>query len=367
MAPRAAAQIHVDSNGFHYVVNGNTLLPASAVRAAIEPATTPKEAIEKLNAAYQAAGWFMVVIGGEVNNKLVALTVLQGRITKTTAPDDLAPYFSGLVDNDGLNRNGVIRATLQAEQYLARQGLRPRVSFSPAPEVGGSMLTATAEPIPDAKPWNAGLSFGNLGSRYSSRYLAGANASVRPGGGLELNAAYSQGIPGLSSDSAGSQYQSASAGFSVVTPLGTYGANWLVTSYKIGESQFPLYPFGDINQAAITGTQLLFADEATRINLNEAFNYNDNEQRVFPDTPVPFLLTDQHYGYFSLGMSFIRATSLFGQSASFGASVTGLWGVDPPHRKFSTRPTPGFPTRVLPLFRPPAATIRRCPRDFPWG
>jgi hypothetical protein len=33
-------------------------------------------------------------------------------------------------------------------------------------------MTVTEEPIKGAKPWNATLGFNNLGSRFSSRYLA---------------------------------------------------------------------------------------------------------------------------------------------------------------------------------------------------
>lgn len=363
---RAAPQIHADANGFHFVVNGNTLLTPEEVRTAVEAGTTPKDAIEKLNAAYQRAGYFMVVIGGEVTNKLVALTVLQGRITEIAASEALTPYLRGLVGRDNLNRNNVIRATLQAEQFLAREGMRPKVSFSPAPEVGGTKMTAVEEPIPGAKPWDAGLTFGNLGSRYSSRYQWGATGAIRPGGGLEITAAYLGGIPGLSSDSSGAMYQSAAAGFSIVTPYGTYGATYQSIDYRVGESSAPLYPFGNIDIGSFTGNQLVYADDATRVNLTQAFTYVDNEQRVFPDTPDPFLLTDQHYGYFSLGMTFVRAISLMGQNGSFGGSATVLQGVTP--RTGSFLPAdPGIPNTRFSILQLSASYAQSLPAGFSVG
>jgi len=79
-APVAAETIYVDTDEYHYSVLGNTLLPREKVEAAIKSATTPKEALDALNRAYVDAGYFLVVIGGQVDKKLVAFQVLQGRI-----------------------------------------------------------------------------------------------------------------------------------------------------------------------------------------------------------------------------------------------------------------------------------------------
>jgi len=324
--------IHVDSNGYHYVVNGNLWLSDAAVRAAIESAKTPQEAIQNLDAAYKRTPYFLVALRAEANNKLVAVQVFNGRITQVEGADDVKGYFGGLwgfggvLDDVDVQRSDLIRAAANLETYLARQGLRPKINMKPGAETGTTTLVVEQEEIPGAKPWNAGLSFGNLGSRYSSRYTAGATGALRPGGGLELTANVTQGLPGLTADSAGAQYQSAGAGFTLMTPLGVYGASFSGISYKIGESSAPLYPTGDITTVGLTGTQLAYADETKRVTLTQGWTQVDNEVNVFDNT---FNLTDQHYSYLSLGANYIQSFALLGQVANVVASLTLQKGLSP--------------------------------------
>ncbi len=324
-APQAAEPLYVDSHGYRYAVTGNTLLAPETVVATIEGAATPKEAIEALNAEYQRRGYFLTAIGGNVSNKLVALVVVQGRLTEPEITPGLAPFFAGLEERDDVTRNALLRRSALAELYSNRQGMRPKIAFAPAAAVGGSKMTVTEEEIPGAKPWSAGLAFGNLGSRYSSRYTAGATGSVRPGGGLELSANYTQGLPGMTADSGGSQYQAGGLGLSVVTPLGVYGANWSGIAYQIGESAAPLYPIGDINTAGVTGTQLLFASETARLAANESFTYNDNVVTVFSNVS-PFKLTDQHYGVVAAGLVYSDSVAILGKNANYSVGVTASKG-----------------------------------------
>jgi len=330
-APKAEP-IHVDSHGYHYVVNDNLRLPAETVREVIEAATTPQEAVERLDAAYKRTPYFLIAIRGEASGKLVAVQVFNGRITSVDGPADTAPYFGGLfgyggvLDTTDVKRNDLIRNAAGLELYLARQGLRPKINMKAGAEPGTSTLVVTEEEIPDAKPWNAALSFGNLGSRYSSRYLVTAAGSVRPGGGLELTANVAQGLPGMTADSGGAQYQAAGAGASIVTPWGLYGATFSGIAYKVGESSAPLYPTGDINTIGLTGAQLVYADESKRLTLTQGWTQVDNVVDVFGGE---FNLTDQHYSYLSLGAAYNQTFALLGQPGNVVASITAQKGLSP--------------------------------------
>ena len=197
VAPAPTAEpIGVDSHGYYYSIVGNKLLTPAAIVAVVEAAETPQKAVDALRLAYQQAGYPLVALRGEVSNKLVAIQVINGRITEfDVTPPSLAPYFTGLEGRDDIDRNTLIRKGTLAEFFALREGLRPSVNFEPGQEMGGTKLVATAQPIEGASPWNASLSFGNFGSRYSSRYLWQAAGAVRPGGGLELTANYGQGSP----------------------------------------------------------------------------------------------------------------------------------------------------------------------------
>lgn len=325
-APSAAEPVYVDAHGFRYAVNGNTLLTRAAIEAALRDAKTPKEAIDALDRAYRDAGFFLVVIGAQVNNKLVAMQVVQGRISEITAPPEIARFLRRLEDRDDLTRRDVLQQTVLLEFYLARQGTRPRAAFEKAEQVGGTNMTVTEEPIPGAKPWNAGLAFGNLGSRYSSRYTAAASGSLRPGGGLEFTAAYTQGIPGLTSDSAGSTYKAAQLGASLVTPWGLYTLSYSNTRYQLGEATAPLFPSGEIEQGGITGLQLAYADEATRVTLTQSLTRVSNRQEVYDGLAT---LTQQDYSVAAVGGTYNRSFALWGQNGSFSAGVTLSKGFSP--------------------------------------
>lgn len=337
----ATAPIYVDSHGYRYAVNGNRHLSREAVVAIVEAAPGPQEAIDELRRAYIEAGFFLVALQAGVSNRLVAIEVVHGRITEISAsPPALEPYFASLAGREDLTRSPMIRAATMAEIYSARQGMRPRASFAPAAEAGGTKMEVTEEPIEGAAPWSAGLSFGNLGSRYSSRYLAQAAGSWRPGAGLELTASYAQGLPGLTADSAGSRYYSASGGGSIVTPWGLYSATYTSTRYQIGEGASLLTPAGDIGVATFTGTQLLYADETRRWTVNEGFTHTDNNVYVFDES---FPLTLQSYDFVSLGTIGNASFAVLGQNASMTAGLTLSRGISPPKGSFLPV-APGVPT-----------------------
>ena len=359
-APAAAEPIFVDAHGFRYAVNGNTLLPRAAVEAALRDAKTPKEAIDALDRAYRDAGFFLVVIGAQVNNKLVAVQVVQGRITEIGGRPEVVRFLRRLEDRDDLTRSNVLQETVLLEFYLGRDGLRPRAQFEKAEEVGGTRMTIAEEPIPGAKPWNAGFAFGNLGSRYSSRYTASANGSLRPGGGLELTASYTQGIPGLTSDSAGSSYKAGVVGASLVTPWGLYTVSYSNTRYALGEVTGPLFPSGEIEQGGITGLQLAYADEATRVTLTQSLTRVSNHQEVYEGLAT---LTEQDYSVAAVGATYNRSFALWGQNGSFNAGVTLSKGFSPRSGTFLPD-LPGTPDPRFGLIQANASVTLGLPAGF---
>lgn len=367
-APAATGtSFYVDGDGYRYGVTGNTLLPQARIEAILKAAATPKAAIDALNNAYVDAGYLFVVIGGEVDNKLVALRVIEGRITEIDAPADMLPFVRNLRERSDLTRNQLLRETAMLDIYGQRQGVRPAAGFAKAAEVGGTRLTVTEEPIPGAKPWSAGLSFSNLSGRFSSRYTVGGNASVRPGNGLELTAGYNQGLPGLTSESSGASYKSGSLGGSIVTPWGLYGWSYLKTNYQIGESGAPFYPAGDNEQGGINGTQIVFASPTSRIVTTQALTRYSSLQTVDLSTPgMPeflYTLVDQNYTVGSAGATVSTSGSLGGQNAGFNAGVTLAKGLTGRSGSFLST-GPGYPTPRFLLVQGNATLQSSLPYDL---
>lgn len=330
-----APSIFADSHGFHYAVAGNTLLSPDVVKATLEAAATPKEAIDALAREYVNRGYFLTALTGQVDRQLVSIKVIQGRLTESEMTPDLAPYFGGIEGRDDLQRSTIFRKSSVAEFYSSRQGMRPVVSFAKAQEVGGSKIIVSEEPLEGARQWSAGVNFGNLGSRFSSRYLASAYGALRPGAGLELTANWSQGLPGLTNASGGSLYHSGTVGASIVTPWGIYGATYNGINYRIGgEAGAGLFPKGDIQISGVTGTQLLYADETTRWAVTEAFTHTQNVVDVFTDSDQTFRLTDQRYDFVSLGTSYNKSLRVFGFNANIQTGLTAMQGLTPPRGTF---------------------------------
>lgn len=320
---RQSEPVVAESNGFRYTVSGNMLLPPSTILSSLEGVEDPKAAMDALDRAYQKAGFFLTGLRGEVQGKEVAIQVIHGRITETDMVPSLAPFFRGVEEREDLDRNTIIRKSVLADFYAAREGVRPKVDFAAASEPGGSKITVTEEPIEGAKSSDVTVSFNNLGSRYSSRYVAQGVAVVRPGLGLEITANYTRGLPGLSPDSGGSRYDAAAAGISSVTPWGLYGATYTSTRYRIGRA-LETHPTGTIDIAAVNGTQLPYADETARWVFTESFTHTTNVVNVFDDA---FTLTDQDYGFLSAGTNFSKSFSVLGQNASLRAGLTVSQGI----------------------------------------
>ena len=307
----AGGTLFVDAPEFRYSVTGNTLLPPARIEAILKAAATPKAAVDALNSAYVDAGYLFVVIGGQVDNKLVALQVVQGRITEIDAPPDVLPFLQSLRDRDDLTRNQLIRDTAMVDFYEQRQGKTARPTFAKGEQVGGTKLIVTEEPVPDAKPWSAGLAFSNLSGRFSSRYTLGGTAALRPGNGFELTASYNQGLPGLTSESAGATYKSATLGASLVTPWGLYGLTYGKTDYQIGESGAPFYPAGDIEQGGFTGTQIAWANATSRVTTNQSIMRYSNLQTVqVEDQEVT--IVEQDYTVLGAGATYNTSFGVFG-------------------------------------------------------
>ena len=332
-APAAAAPIRVESHGYVYEVVGNTLLAPALIEARLAVAADPRAAFAAVNQAYQEAGYFLVALRGGLRDQTLTIQVVEGRLTEVTGPEELQPYFKLLKDRPALGKNEVLRQGALAELYAGRQGQRPKIRFEPAEAQGSSRMVLTEEPIENAKPWSANLGVGNYGNRYSSRMLAQAGGSWRPGAGTELSLAYTVGLPNAYEDSQGSQYDSGSVGGSVVTPWGVYGANYSRAKYEIGGTAGGLLvPRGDITNWSLSGSQLLYADETSRWALTESFNSSDTTITVFDDA---FTLTEQGYYYFTVGTTYNRSLQTFGYKSAFSAGLTLQQGLSDSQRDVS--------------------------------
>ncbi len=303
--------ILIDSHGYHYVVTGNTVLSAQRIRKILAGSADPQAAVGSLSASYRKDGYFLVAVKANVQGKHIHIMVVEGRLTQKTIAPGLGWFYSGLGGND-LNESSLIRRNVLADAYSSREGRQIQVSLAPAQNPGGSALNVGTHPIPGYQMIGGNVLFGNYGSRYSSRYLAGGSAYIHPGMGLEINANFTGGLPGLSTDSFGSQYYQGSVGLNSISPWGTYGFTSQWVNYRIGNIAAPINPNGNIVTYALTGSQLLFANAETRVSVNEGLTRVSNKVTVLQGY---YTLTKQNYDYYTLGGTYSRSVHPFGMNA----------------------------------------------------
>lgn len=322
----ASTPITLLSHGFTYHINGNTVLSAEELKAVIMSSTNPPKAISALEKAYRQAGYPLVAVRASVNAKDVTVTVIQGAFNEINAPSAVRPFYSGLLYDQQIRDSDMIRRNILAQTYLSKSGEQPLVSVGPGEAPGSSKLTITTSPIQDYKPYHGSLSFGNIGSRYSSRYqwIAGASADLGHGASIFVNG--SRALPGLTASTSGSEYKDISAGASIVSPWGIYGFSNEYTHYRLGEISKPLYPVGNIHKTQVNGTQLLYADGNNRFSLSESFTNIRNTQSVYGF----YTLQDQRYRYADVTGSYSRNYFLHGVGSGATALSFGITkGVSP--------------------------------------
>jgi hemolysin activation/secretion protein len=330
----------VESHGYRYVVTGNTLLPPARLIHVLEAASSPREALGNLLKTYQNSGHMLVAVTGNVVGKHVAVSVFQGMLTEVTTANGLGPFFAGLKDDETIQKSDLERDQILAGGYASRSGEDVHLNLAPASNPGSSALTVSQTPVPNYFPVSGNLLFGNIGSRYSSDYIAGADAAANLPHGVQVTGNFQQGLPGLSASSFGSNYYQTGVGASIVTPYGIYGATVGWTHYRLGDLTYPLNPDGNIFSLQFSGTQLVYADDSTRLSLNETFNHIDNKETGYYQY---YTLLNQNYDYVSVGGNINHALTAAGLAGNVNLALTFNQGISGVSGTFADG-VPGVPT-----------------------
>lgn len=321
--PAGAPRQEYTSHGYRYIVVGNRLLTRAEVETALAAGDTPQAAIGALKKAYEAKGYFLVALVGKAQDKEVSLQVVQGRLTHIEGPRKAAAYFTDLEGNDKVKNSDVIRRSILLQAYEATNGQQPQVSFKPAPEVGGSSMEITTSKLKDSLPIGANLSFGNFGNRYAGHYIAQGQVTVQHAG-FSLQLSQATALPQMAQDTHGASYRNRSLKLTWVTPLGIFGLDGSKTRYHLGKAFEPLNPAGRIETFGITGTQLLYADDARRWSLNEGVHRIHDANTVFQGA---FSLYDRRFNLVDLTSDFSwRFAGLGKLPAALSTSGGVHWG-----------------------------------------
>ncbi|WP_155996540.1 ShlB/FhaC/HecB family hemolysin secretion/activation protein [Verrucomicrobium sp. 3C] len=330
-ASLAAKPIVVESGGLRYVVTGNTLFSEGRIADALRGAKGPEDAVNRLKEAYQRAGYFLVTIRAAVEEKRVELEVIQGKITEARIVPSLRWFYGGLTNRPSVKTSDVVRRTVDAEAYAARQQERPKVNFSPGPDFASSVMEVESRPIEtfapnplnQANPWNASVGFGNYGNRFNGRYMSDAQTAYRPGYGLELTGGFTNGWDGLNPYTEGGMFQMENGGLSWATPWGVYGMTFSNMQSDFGAATAPLSPAVFMQNWQIYGQQTVYASESFRWTMNERLTSMNFVEEGFQGATR---LLSQDYGTAQLGTTMSQSFRTFGLPAQIGGNIYGVRG-----------------------------------------
>jgi len=332
--------IVVLSNGYTYIVTGNTVLSKRSIQKALRLATGPEDAVNKLKLLYQQKGYFLVTVRSVAMGKEIELEVIEGMITTIHAPKPLDLFYYGLKNRRSVQTSDVIRDNINAEKYANRQQEQPKVNFEPGKDFATSEMFVEAQPVQtftpnvldEAKPWDTSVMFGNYGTRFVSRYLTDLYVGYRPGYGLQITGDLSYGLTGFDTYSNGGLYYAGTFGLSWASPLGLYGVTYRQMHFQEGPNALGLFNIpgmtpelatllasgstGDLRYWQIYGQQIAYASESIRWTFDEYLSLTN-----FQDYFIFQHLYAQDYNEFQIGSSFSQNFNGFGRPARWDAGI----------------------------------------------
>lgn len=322
-----AAPLVLQSHGYRYTVSGNTLLPETEIRTAMQSASAPEAAIAALRRAYTDKGYFLVAVVAQVQAQEVRVDVTQGRLAHVEGPAELAAYFNDLLGRDTVRNPQVVRRGLLAQADAATNGEQPRISFVPAAEHGASTLRIDTVPLKESRTASGSVTVGNLGNRYAGHDLVQVQGQLQHHG-YTVQATHTRALTGIDQDSRGAYYAATGATLAKVTPAGWFQLDGSTTRYRLGVAFAPLDPGGTVKVFGAGATQLLYAADARRWTLAEGLHRIHDRETVFDGA---YALRDQRYDVLDLGsQASWRVTGLAGRAASLnlggGFKLGGLGG-----------------------------------------
>ena len=323
MQQAAAAGSTYTVGSYQARVSGNTLLTAEQMQEAIGSATNPSEAVLQLAAAYGREGHMMVTLFYALDGQTLYIQVNEGYLDKLVAPEALVPFFEGFVGQKNLTRTQLDRKLVLADIKATRAGQDVAVTY----QVNGSdpqkvTMIFTATPREDHDPLKISLEVGNPGNRFLGRYFAQLAARYQTREGAEYVTAWQTALTSIGNPRGGKDYNQYQFNLNHPTPLGLYGFDISHTGYTQEVMGFDFD--GEIIDVGLTGQQLVWSDEVSRITLNERLEHIESE---IEDTSTGVKVQDEPHSSAEIGVNYTRDMHTDTRRARLGAGIAVKTGV----------------------------------------
>lgn len=326
--------IELNVDRYKLLVSGNTALSEERIRQVTGVAKTPSQAILLLNALYSADGHLFVHVQYARDGETIYVQVNEGYLAEVDAPPTLQPYFEKFEGKRGLTESDIEPRRVLAELKATRAGFNMTGKYSVDPDNPEAFTwKIDGEAIPDHNDFKFGASFGNPGNRFLGRYFGLTNASYSAPNGDTFTLGYAHGFTNLGSSRGGENFNRGDFNYATVTRWGLYGFNAAYTDYGISNlvGEQPnggpdLIP-GDeedaeIVEISLVGNQFLYADDNSRLVLEQQIEYVDSELNFSKPAVLDNLaIQDEQYGAARLGTTASHSWTLFERNGNVNGGV----------------------------------------------
>jgi len=313
---------------YRLFISGNRHLARDRIDDVLSQARTPSQAVRFLNALYTAEGHPLVNLRYAAAGHTIHVRVEEGRLVAVDAPEILRPFLVDLVGAEQITRSDLESRRLLAGLKAGRAGKNVSAHFEVDPDDRKRYtLVLEQTDVPDHQPVEWTATFGNPGNRFLGRYFGFTDVSAKLGNGDVIDAGYGTAFTGLGDPRNGTDYDNYRLSYNTVNAWGLYSLEGSYTEYGI-EDRFNDARFADEREQAeildirLNGNQFLYADDDTRLILEEQLQYVDSTvdftggRALTTDGALPLRGTsvqDESYGAARVGVSASQDARLFGR------------------------------------------------------
>lgn len=261
---RQGAAIVVDKGGVRFHVADACGIGEQRVRAVLEAATTPSEAVRGIGKACVELGYPAARVGYALDGHDLYVSVIKGHIDTVKAPDKLKPYFDRVGQHDPTRESDLEGGRALADPLSERAGENYAMRLEPSGDDAAALVFDG--PNAGRRTTQARADFSTTGNRYSGRYLADVQARQSFADGTEITAAGAVGLrPPALRDEGGGPYHEADAGISRVTSLGVFAGDGRYTDFA--ETLQGVSYVGHLRSANLSWLDALYASYSQRLTL----------------------------------------------------------------------------------------------------
>lgn len=337
---------------YQLTVGGDHGLSAAELDAIFERSRSPSEAIQLMNAATYRQGRLLVrYVYTPPRNGIIEVEAVQQSVAAVRGPEPITRYFAALESDRELTRADFDRQRVIANIFAKRSGGDYSISYEESDRPQALDLVFAQSDAEDHSPFSVSASLGNQGSRFAGRYFLDVGLAYALPQGTSVAADFQTALTELGEATDGEDYRFAR--FSVDHPFtfGLLGLEARHTEYQRDLGSFTettatcLGPViggvcslpgtttttteleldAEVQQLALSGTQILSSDLDHRLSLSQRLEWTDSQI----DASTGDKVQDERYGALELGASYHKADRVAGKRLNWNVAAAlkgGLGG-----------------------------------------